>query len=125
MKCLATTENLDVIAVTETFIETSNIDFILEYDTDASTLSNKDHGNRRGWGVSFYVINYLPTDRTPPESNVDELYVGININVFQLSISVTYKPPEQSCEVDARLYSILLQTLCNAESLILGDINLP
>lgn len=51
--------------------------------------------------------------------------MGINAVIVKLNISVTYTPPGESLEVDAEMYNILRQTLCNCETLILEDINLP
>lgn len=40
LKCLVQTENIDVIAVTETFKDTANIDFISEYSIDGFKFFN-------------------------------------------------------------------------------------
>lgn len=53
LKCLARTENLDVIIVTESFADTSSFDYISEYNIDGLTFFNKDRVNRRGGGIAF------------------------------------------------------------------------
>lgn len=126
LQCLTKTEDFDVIAVTETFIDTTNNDLTSEYNMDNFVFFNKDRVNRRGGGVALYVKNSLqPVNKTPEDSNVEHLCVSINTDKFKINISVNYRPPGQSREDDETMYTVLQRTLRNNEALILGDFNLP
>ena len=126
LRCLIKTEAVDVIAVTETFIDTTNIDLLSEYHIDGFKLFNKDRVNRRGGGVALYVATWLhPVDCSPNNSNVEHACVKIVVDKIKINISVTYRPPGQNLEKDNEMYNVLRQSLRCDESIILGDFNLP
>ena len=126
LRCLVLTENIDVIAVTETFIDTTNNDLIYEYSIDGYKFFNKDRVNRRGGGVALYVATWLnPVDITPADTNIEHVCVKVKGDELTVNISVTYRPPGQNHELDTAMYNILHRSLQNNESLILGDFNLP
>jgi hypothetical protein len=125
LRCLVLTENIDVIAVTETFIDTVNNDLLSEYSIDGYKFFNKDRVNRRGGGSALYVATWLnPVEITPNNSNIEHVCVKITGDKLAVNISVTYRPPGQSQELDIEMYQVLRQSL-NNESVILGDFNLP
>ncbi len=94
LQCLTKTEDFDVIAVTETFIDTNNNDLISEYNIDNFIFFNKDKVNRKGGGVALYVKSSLqPVDKTPKDSNVEHVSVSTNTDQLKINISVTYRPP--------------------------------
>ena len=51
--------------------------------------------------------------------------VKVTGDKFAINVSVTYRPPGQTQELDIEMYRILQQSLRNRESVILGDFNLP
>ncbi len=53
------TETIDVIAVTETFIDMINNDLISEYSIDKFKFFNKDRVNPRGGGVALHIETWL------------------------------------------------------------------
>ncbi len=89
-------------------------------------LFNKDRVNGRGGGVAIYVRRSLqPVDKTPLDCTGEHLCVRTNTDRFEINISVTYRPAGQSRKEDEVTYSVLLRTLGDSDSLILGDFNLP
>ena len=91
MRCLVETEIIDVIAVTETFIDTTNNDFISEYSIDGFKFFNKDRVNRRGGGVALYIATWLnPVEITPSDSNIEHVCVKVTGEKLAFNISVTY-----------------------------------
>ena len=126
LKCVINTEPVDVIAITETFIDTTNIDLLSEYNIDGFKLFNKDRINRRGGGVALYVRTWLcPVEITPRDNNVEHVCVQVIAEKIKINISVTYRPPGQNQERDNVMYNVISQSLRNGESIILGDFNLP
>ena len=125
LRCIVLTENIDVIAVTETYIDTVNNDLIYEYNIEGFKLFNKDRVNRRGGGVALFIATWLhPVDITPHDTNIEHVCVRVTGDELTLNLSVTYRPPGQTQELDNEMYRVLQQTLRN-ESVILGDFNLP
>ena len=126
LRCLIKTEPVNVIAVTETFIDSTNIDLLSEYDIEGFKLFNKDRVNRRGGGVALYVSTWLhPVDITPRDNDVEHVCVKLTLDKIKVNTSVTYRPPGQNLEKDNEMYNVLSQNLRSGESIILGDFNLP
>ena len=126
MRCLVRTENIDVIAVTETFIDTINIDLVHEYNIEGFKFFNKDRVNRRGGGVALFIATWLnPVEISTTNSSIEHVCVKVTGDELAFNISVTYRPPGQTQELDNEMYRVLRQSLQNSESVILGDFNLP
>ena len=120
------TETIDVIAVTETFIDTINNDLASEYNIDGFKFFNKDRVNRRGGGVALYIATWLnPVEITPNDTNIEHVCVRVTGNKIAVNISVTYRPPGQTQELDTEMYQVLQRSLHNNDAVILGDFNLP
>ena len=58
------------------------------------------------------------------DSNIEPLWIKVIGDKFAVNVSVTYRPPGQTQELDIEMYRILQQSLRNRESVILGDFNL-
>ncbi len=59
LQCLITTEDFDVVVITETFIDTGNNELIAEYNIDDLIFFNEDRVNRRGERVALYFKSSL------------------------------------------------------------------
>ncbi len=131
MRCLVLTENIDVIAVTETFIDTVNNDLICEYNIEEFKFFNKDRVNRRAGGVALFIATWLnPVEIPLNDTNIEHVCVKVTGehvcvkvtgNELVFNISVTYRPPGRIQELDNEMYRVLRQSLHNSESGILGD----
>lgn len=125
VRSLAITEHFDIIAVTETFIDTTNIDLISEYQIDNFKLFTHDRVGRRGGGVALYVRKDLqPVLKDINHERVEQLCVQITAYKTKISISVVYRPPAQPQDVDMEMYNILKQVTKEKECIIMGDFNL-
>ncbi len=51
--------------------------------------------------------------------------VKVTGDKLAVNISVTYRPPGQTQELDIEMYQVLRRSLHNYEAVILGDFNLP
>ena len=126
MRCLVLTENINVIAVTETFIDTVNNNLIYEYSIDGYKFFNKDHVNRRGGGVALFIATWLnPVEITPNDSDIEHVCIKVTGDTITVNISITCRPPGQTQELDIEMYQLLQQSFHNNESVMLGDFNLP
>ena len=126
LRALSTSESFDIIAITETFLDTHNIDLTAEYQIDNFKLFTKDRQGRRGGGVAMYVRHDLnPVLIANNEDSVEHLAVLIETDKIKFYFSVVYRPPGQSLELDALLYNGLSILTQRHDSVILGDFNLP
>ncbi len=64
-------ENIDVIAITETFVEMVNNELLHEYSIEGFKFFNKDRINRRGGSVALCVASWLK----PVEISAGDTYV--------------------------------------------------
>ncbi len=93
---------------------------------DSFFFFNKDRVNRRGRGVALYIATWLnPEEITPSNSNMEHVCVKVTGDKLAVNISVTYRPPGQTRELDIEMYQELQRSLHNKEVVILGDFNLP
>ena len=127
LKSLVNTENIDIIALTETFLNTNNIDLISEYSLPNFKLYVRDRQSRGG-GCALYIRSSLnPLEiKTSSNPNVEHMCVQINtITNKKILINVIYRKPNQSTEIDTAMYNSIHEIIKNKDSIILGDFNLP
>ena len=122
-KAMIASEELDIIGITETWIQEKTKDFIGEYEIPGYKLFKKDRLNKKGGGVMLYVKNHL----NPTEFKIKTEYevIGANINSLgkNMSVLVIYRPPHQTQELDEELYRQLGQEVNNKLSVLMGDFN--
>ena len=127
LRCLVNTEHIDIIALTETFLDTDNIDLISEYSLPGFKLYVRNRQGRGG-GCALYIRSNLnPLEiNTSTNSKVEHLCVQISTNENRrISINVVYRKPSQTVEIDTAMYDSIHETIRNKDSIILGDFNLP
>ena len=126
LRALINTEFIDIIAVTETFLDTQNIDLISEYQLNGFKLFTRDRQGRRGGGVAIYVRHDLnPVVITQNTDTVEHLSVQIQTKVTKFAVCIVYRPPGQTQELDTIMYRNLSSITQRHHSVILGDFNLP
>jgi hypothetical protein len=118
--------NIDIAAISETWLKTIDRDFIGEYAIPGYKIFNRDRSNKVGGGVMFYVKNNInATQFTTNENNNNEV-LGIDIgSEIKYRIILTYRPPNNSVINDQSLYQYLSQLINNKVGIILGDFNCP
>ncbi len=127
LRCLVNTEPIDVIALTETFLDTVNIDLIGEYSLPDFNLYVRDRIGRGG-GCALYVRSNLnPIEiKTSANPKVEHMCVQINTNRNKkILINVVYRRPSQPLDTDTAMYASIHESIKEKESIILGDFNLP
>ncbi len=79
LRYLVLTENIDVIAVTETFIDMVNNVLIHEYSIEGLKFFNKYRINRRGDGVALFIATWpKPVEISPNDTDLEHVYVKLN-----------------------------------------------
>ena len=129
LETLAATDLYHIIGVTESWLDTSNRDFLAEFNLPGYSIFSCERENRMGGGVILYVHNSLQpslvkTDEVP---NVNTLFVEVRSECgkTRLIIGLVYRPPGQPLENDNKLYDLMLETSNRCETVIMGDFNLP
>ena len=122
-RAMLASEELDIIGITETWINEKTRDFIGEYDIPGYKLFKKDRLTKKGGGVLLYVRNHL----NPTECKIETEYevTGANINTLgnNMKILVIYRPPNKSQEHEDELYRQLGQHANNKLAVLMGDFN--
>ena len=97
LESLAAMDQYDIIGVTESWLDTSNRDFIAEYNLPNYTIFSSERINRIGGGVILYVHNTLhPTlVKTQTVSNIDTVFIEVKNKSSKILIGVIYRPPGQ------------------------------
>jgi hypothetical protein len=130
LKAHIISKKYDLIAITETWINTKSGDFLGEYVINGYKMIAKDRSNRRGGGVLLYVrdhILYKKIDIGNEIDNIDKVGIEIkNDENKKIIIALYYRPPAQSDETDRQIIRDFeqLNEQCS-DLIILGDFNLP
>ena len=122
-RAMIASEELDIIGITETWIQEATKDFIGEYQIPGYKLFKKDRLNKKGGGVMLYVRNHLNPTGCQIETECEVIGANINSLGKKMAVLVTYRPPHQTQEKDEELYRKLGQEVNNKLSVVMGDFN--
>ena len=127
LEALAATEEYHVIGVAESWLDSTNRDFLAEYSLPGYSAFSCERENRPGGGVLLYVKASLhPTlVQTEVIDNVDVAIVQIKNRSRKVTLALVYRPPRVSSDTDDRLYEQITDISCHTDSVIFGDFNLP
>ena len=121
-RCMVAVECLDVICITETWLNTDRRDFAGEYHVPGYTMYHRDRGVGAGGGVMVYVRSHLHT--VLKTINLPYELIGIEIRAeTTLHLYLLYRPPNQTRDFDLGLYGALTDLLQDETALLLGDFN--
>jgi hypothetical protein len=117
-------DNIDIAAITETWLKTEERDFIGEYAIPGYNIFNRDRRNKLGGGVMFYVKNNINATQYTTNINNNSEVLCIDIgNRTKYRLILTYRPPNNSVINDQLLYEYISQLISNKIAVILGDFN--
>ncbi len=119
------TEEPDVIAITETWVNSSHLMSELSIVGYGSFHKNREY--KRGGGVICYVkstLSALKTDKQDAE-NYDSVYLEISTKSNKIMITTVYRPPKAQAADDAALYEEIKSVIQNKQAVIIGDFNCP
>ena len=121
IKNLMLVENLDLVAVTETWLtEACNSSFVM---IDGYSIFRGDvRGLIRKHGAALYVRKSLgPAEVEVPLPNLAVVY----LSRFDLYVVSVYRPPSYSLHESQSLIGFISEFVRNKEVVFLGDFNLP
>lgn len=127
LEALAASEDLHIVGITETWLDTVNRDLLAEYNLPGYSMFSCERKNRLGGGVLLYVKASLqPTFLDKKKiNNVDTIFLQLTIRSRKIIIGLIYRPPAQSANIDKDLYDQITEICNSSESVIFGDFNLP
>jgi len=121
-RCLVATEEADIIAVTESWIQTEVRDFEAEFAIPGYAVIKKDRLGRQGGGVLLYVKDTLQPVELAIVGNLELLGVDIGTSP-KLRILLVYRPPHLTADVDETLYEQLSHLMQRRTGIVVGDFN--
>ncbi len=124
---LIATENFDIIAITESRLNTKDRDFLAEYNLPGYSIFSCDRENWAGGGVILYINNnlYPCAIQTEKINNGDLNFVELRSHNNKVIVCLIYRPPGQSPETDNKLFDVVTETCGHFETTVMRDFNLP
>ena len=120
---LLTLERPDLVAVTESWVRTSDRDFEGEYAIPGYQLYHRDRTDRAGGGVMLYIRDSLKLGNIATGSEHEFLGVDLEIGHAVYRIIVVYRPPHQTIDRDRALYGEIRNLIDGKTCVLLGDFN--
>ena len=127
LKTLATFEDFHIIAVSESWINTENRDFLAEYHLPGYSIFTCERQNKKSGGVFFYVkarLNPIVL-QTEKIDNVDVTFLQFKTRSKKIIIGLIYRLPAHNNNIDRKLFDQIIEVSNSFESVIFGDFNLP
>lgn len=122
-----TTEQPDIISITETWLNTSDKHLISEVNIPGYNTFLNCRENKRGGGVILYVKNSISAIEIEKVNRpgYESVYVKLKVNRKNLIVATIYRPPKTTKVNDKLLYNELEAIIKTKTALICGDFNLP
>ena len=124
---IACTEDLDIIGITETWLDTKDKHFLPEVEIDGYTLFHKDREGRKGGGVALYVRNTLHSyinNRIKTDRNTESMWIDIHIGRNKkIVVGIIYRPPNLDEEASTTIMQELERASRYNNVYIMGDFN--
>ena len=124
-RALTSTSPVDVIGITETWVDTDGRDFEAEYSLPGYSLYHQDRAGRAGGGVMLYIKRHLTPVQLPIVTPHEIVGAEVRGSVPKLQVFVCYRPPKHSADADLALYESLSTLLWEKTSILMGDFNCP
>ena len=124
-RALLATERVDIVAITETWIRTSERDFIGEFEIPGYRLLHKDRINREGGGVAMYILETLALTECTLNTEKEILCIDLKLANDTYRFILVYRPPHRCLEEDRELYSEITNLIGDRTTILLGDFNSP
>ena len=112
-----------LVAITESWIRTSDRDFEAEFEIPGYQLFHKDRTDRRGGGVMLYVKDNIKATNCTVATHHEVLCVDLDLGPSTYRTVLVYRPPAQHRDEDRDLYQLLLQLVEGRVSIVMGDFN--
>ena len=114
----------DIIAISETWLDTERRDYDGEYHLPGYTMFHKDRVGRLGGGVLLYVRSHLKAVALLINSPHELVSAVVKGCTPPLRLVVVYRPPHSGRISDETLYADL-SGLVQGNTIVMGDFNCP
>ena len=122
-RAMVATSRYDLIAITETWLDTAVRDFAGEYHLPGYSLFHRDRQGRVGGGVLLYARSHLLAVVVQTDSHHELVCAEIRGCVPRLQVLVVYRPPHYPRDSDTALYEDLSNIIQDKTTLVVGDFN--
>ena len=126
LRSLVCTGELDIIGITETWLDTTGKHFLPEVEIVGFTLYHRDRVGRKGGGVALYVrstLNSYVNTTVKSVSNAESLWVDIVTGGRKIVIRIMYRPPDLDEVASAPLIQEIGRAARYNNVCIMGDFN--
>ena len=124
LRGIACVEELDIIGITETWLDITGKHCLPEVRIDGYTFFHRDRVGRRGGGVALYVRNTLNSyvnTTIKTDRNRKSLWIDIIIGGKKLVVGTIYRPPYLDEAASAPLMQKLARASRYNNVCIMGD----
>ena len=122
-QALVATEEPHLVAITESWLRTSDRDFEAEFEIPGYQLFHKDRLDRQGGGVMLYVKDDIKATICSIASNHEVLCVDLELGPCTYRAVLVYRSPAQHREEERDLYQLLSRLVEGRVSIVMGDFN--
>ena len=123
LRAMLASEDVDVVAITESWIRTGSRDFEGEFMIPGYVMFHKDRLGQEGGGVLAYVRESLHPVDCGVTSGQELLGVDIKVPTGAYRFLLVYRPPHRTEEVDRDLYAKLSELVEGPPTILMGDFN--
>ena len=126
LRAIVSKENIDIIAITETWINSNSKHFLAEFHIPGYNLFKFDRVGRRGGGVAVYIrVSLKSCNKSNIKTNSDNesIWVEIGEGNESVVIGVIYRPPNLSRNDGKLLWEEIKKASDRNNVCILGDFN--
>ena len=129
IKYITIQDNIQAVALTETWLNENNVYVAREICPNGYTLLRADRNNRPGGGVGLLCNEALKPKVLPSEEyeSFEHIFVSLQSGLDKIRILVLYRPPSSSSVTFISEFSSLLEeiSLGGLPLLLMGDFNVP
>ena len=111
---MISTESVEIIGITETWVDTAGRDFEGEYRLPGYSLFHQDRAGRAGGGVMLYAKRHLNPVQIPIMTPYEIVGAEVRGSEPKVQVFVCYRPPKHPLDADLALYEAL-------SALVLGE----
>ena len=127
IRALVCTEEIDIIAFTETWINLDTRELPVEYQIAGYKLFHTDRQTRKGGGVAIYVRDNLKCEinkEIKTERNTETIWIELSDGREKLITGVIYRPPNLDSVNERLIWDEMRRASIHNKVCIVGDFNL-
>ena len=117
------TEPVEIIGITETWVDTAGRDFEGKYRLPGYSLFHQDRAGRAGGGVMLYAKNHLNSVQIQIVTPYEIVGAEVRGSEPKVQVFVCYQPPKHPLDADLALYETLSALVWEKTSVLAGDFN--